>query len=132
MVSPSFPVVSGKTPLGPHWLCTLDGEYSRRVEDDCLVLWNSGLTLWLDQYGNPQQQAIAERMEMWAADASPEAQQMKRELDRFSYVLEEEDGVITLNGFVFSDAGHLLVQISMDDDAFLPPARAIFKSIKAV
>ncbi len=132
MVSTSFPTVSGKTALGAHWACTLDGEYARRIEDECLVLWNSGITIWLDQYGNEQSEPMQARMDVWQVDASADAQDMKRELDRFSYVLEEEDGILTLNGFVFSEQGHLLVQMSMDDAAFLKPARAIFKSIKAV
>lgn len=131
-MAPQFPVVQGKTPLGPEWTCMLPHEFSRRVEDGCLVLWNSGLTIWLDQYRNDQHQSIQERMSEWMNDSAPEAEGLEQGIDRFSYITQDEnDEVVRLNGFVFNEGGHLLVEMSTDDPDFLKDARTIFKSIKA-
>lgn len=130
-MAPQFPIQSGKTRLNDEWNITLDGEYARRVEDGCLVLWNSGLTIWLDQYGNDKQQSIFERIDDWVAEISADAQDITRGLDRFSYAQEEDDGVFTLNGFVFNDSGHLLIEMSMDESSQLASARKLFNSIKA-
>ncbi len=130
-MAPQFPIVSGTTRLNDEWNITLDGDYARRVEDDCLVLWNSGLTLWFDQYGNDRKQSIQARIAEWMEDVSPDAQDMEQGIDRFSYVTQdEEDEIFRLNGFVFNDGGHLLIEISTDDASFMKAARKIFKSIK--
>ncbi len=130
-MAPEFPIVSGTTRLNDEWNITLDGEYARRVEDGCLVLWNSGLTLWFDQYDNADQQSIATRMSAWMDEVEADAEGLEQGLDRFSYALQEDDDVTTLNGFVFNDGGHLLIEMSMDDARSLNAARKIFKSIKA-
>lgn len=130
-MAPQFPIVSGTTRLNSAWNITLNNPFSRRVEDGCLVLWNSQLTIWFDQYVNDAGEDIQSRIESWLAEVSPEAEGLERGLDRFSYALEEEDGVSTLNGFVFNQAGHLLIEMSMDDAGQLGAARSIFKSIKA-
>lgn len=132
MAKPSLPIVSGKTRLNDAWNITLDCEYARRVEDDCLVLWNSGLTLWFDQYGNDRGQTVQERIQEWMADIAPEARDLEQGIDRFSYLSEdEEEAIFRLNGFVFNENGHLLIEMSTDDTSFLKTARALFKSIKA-
>lgn len=130
-MAPEFPVVSGTTRVNDAWNITLNNPFSRRVEDGCLVLWNSELTIWFDQYDNPANENIQQRMETWLAEISPDAQKLERGLDRFSYALDEADGVTTLNGFVFNDAGHLLIEMSMDEAGQLGAARTTFNSIKA-
>ena len=130
-MAPQLPIVSGTTRLNDEWNITLDGEYTRRVEDGCLVLWNSALTIWFDQYRNDRQQSIAGRIDDWAAQIAAGAQDITRGLDRFSYAQEEDDGVFTLNGFVFNDGGHLLIEMSMEESSQLAAARKIFNSIKA-
>ena len=130
-VAPEFPIVSGTTRLNDEWNITLNNPFSRRVEDGCLVLWNSLLTIWFDQYGNDHGHSVQQRIEEWLGDVPAEAEGLERGLDRFSYSMQQEDGITTLNGFVFNEGGHLLIEMSMEEAGQLKAARTIFKSINA-
>ena len=134
---PDFPVVSGECQLSADWALTLPTEFNRRLEEQDLVLWRPGITIWMSLWNNDHDETIAERLAWIREDVSEEAfgLELNAESDpgRLVYRLNEarEDGdVFALYGFVVKDLGHLQVAIYVDDEADIDAAEGIFASIR--
>jgi hypothetical protein len=134
---PDFPVVSGDYQLSSRWTITLSKEMNRRLEDRDLVLWRTGITVWMSLWNNDRGETVRERLGWLQSDASPEAFDISVEANstpaRYSYRLNEqrEDGVVfALYGFALKDDGHLQIAIYVDQEVDLADARALLSSVR--
>ena len=119
---PGFPLVEGRYRLTAVWSIHLPEQFARRIEDESLVLWRPGLTIWLVAWGNNHAETHRERLARIKQSASPgrfaERESEDSGLTRFSYRLrdESENGPIeSVYGFAIGDRGHLQMSIYFDD-----------------
>jgi hypothetical protein len=119
---PGFPLVEGDYALTATWSMHLPETFARRVEEDSLVLWRPGLTIWLTAWNNNHGASQAERLAWIKESASPErfgeCEGIADGVTRFSYRLhdENEDGPMqSLSAYIISDDGHLQMAVYFDD-----------------
>lgn len=133
---PGFPVVEGDHPLTPEWSIHLPERFARRVEDDQLVLWRPGLTIWLTAWNNDHGDSPAHRLVGIKKSVSPKRfAEHESEADgiiRYSYRSrdENENGEVeSLYGFVIGDEGYLQLAVYFDDPADEVKARELIDSV---
>lgn len=133
---PDFPIVSGECQLSENWALTLPMEFNRRLEDQDLVLWRPGITIWMSLWNNDHNESIAERLAWIRDDISEEAFEVvldgESDPGRLRYRLNEprEDGIVyALYGFVVKDMGHLQIAIYVDDEGDIETAKNILDSV---
>jgi hypothetical protein len=109
----------------------------RRFEDDSLVLWRKGLTIWTIVWENDDDRTQPETLEWLRENTSENAFDLcvekDRGLTRFSYRLNEDrDGttVFALYVFAIADIGHVQMAIYFDDENDLDEALSIGKSLE--
>lgn len=136
-MSQKFPVVEGHYQMTENWSVTLPEPMKRRFEDESLVLWRKGFTIWTIVWENDDDRTRAETLEWLRENMSQAAFDLSVEQDRgltrFSYRLNEERGeglVYALYAFAIADIGHVQMAIYFDDEAELEQARAIGKSLE--
>ena len=134
---PDFPVVSGDYKLSADWAMTLPQEMNRRVEDQDLVLWRPGFTIWMSLWKNEHDETIPERIQWFQSDTDPAAFDTSVQADeipaRYSYRLNEnreESVVYALHGFALKDDGHLQVAIYVDSESDIAEAKVLFNSLR--
>lgn len=133
---PGFPLVHGDYDLNAEWTIHLPEQFARRVEDGSLVLWRPGLTIWMIDWDNDNDQTRAQRLE-WIRDEASPARFDQREstahgVTRFSYRLRDEndDGPVkSLSGYVIADHGHLQLSIYFDDVTDQAKAQKLIDSV---
>src|SRR3712207_1650510 len=91
---PGFPLVDGDYALTETWMLHLREQFARRIEDDGLVLWRPGVTVWLTAWGNDHGESQAQRLAAAKRDASParfaERESTSGGVTRFSYRLRDQ------------------------------------------
>ena len=134
---PDFPIISGDYQLSDDWALTLPTEMNRRIEDQDLVLWRPGFTVWMSLWNNDHGESVQERLQWLQSDTSPDAFDVSARADdtpaRYSYRLNEdrEEGMVyALYGFALKDDGHLQIAIYLDREADLAGAKSLFDSIR--
>jgi hypothetical protein len=121
---PGYPLVQGEHTLTDTWSIHLSESFARRIEDESLVLWRPGLTLWMTAWGNDDAESQAERLK-WAkncasADRTDERVTQAGGVTRFAYRLvdrDEEGEVASLNVVLLGDDEELQVAAYFDTEA---------------
>ena len=135
MLHPGYPVVEGLYRLTADWMVTLPFQMNRRLEDDSLVLWRPGFTIWIGVYGNDGGQTCRERYERVRSDANParfnEKLVEQPETMRFSYRLKEHHPAPALYAFAFAPAGHIQTALYFDTESDAEMAERITTSLTA-
>lgn len=81
-LDPAFPVVSGAYDVTEDWAIDLPWSFNRRFEDESLVLWRPGVTIWIDHWDGDEESSLAQRLV-----------EAKQDLTRGAYdVLSHHDG----------------------------------------
>jgi hypothetical protein len=57
MLHPEFPVIEGRYQMTPDWAVTLPQPFNQRFEDDSLVFWRPGITVWTIVWGNDKNES---------------------------------------------------------------------------
>jgi hypothetical protein len=129
---PHFPVVTGNYQLTPIWTIYLPLNFNRRIEDESVVLWRLGITVYSRSWRNDRDEAIEAGLARLKAQISPDAFELQEEQTsascRFSYRLVE-DGVNALYGFVITRSDYMQVAVYFDDESDIDMARTMFDSI---
>ncbi len=122
-----------------EWFITLGQKHNRRVEEGSLVLWRPGLTLWINVWGNDNNESIEERLKWISAESSPEAfgvnSVTKDNTYEFSYRLNEaENGKVTYsyNGYVLANDSYVQISVYFDSESESSEAKSIIESVKYV
>ncbi len=148
MLHPDFPVVSGPYRITREWSVFLPGEFNKRMEDEDLVIWRPGFTLWIAVWGDDRGSGAADTLAWIREDISVDATDLLEEgapgLLRLRYRLDEDaddagdaegdERVAAYYGFAVSDRSH--VQMAMyfdhasgDDASGAAIADAIWRSV---
>lgn len=133
---PEFPVVSGRYQISPEWSLFLPGAFNRRIEDDDLVIWRPGFTVWIAAWHNKPEESIQTRMRLLKQDITENAQELIEEEDpgvlRLRFRLEEpadDDRVAAYYAFAVADDGYLQIAMYFDDEADAETADGVWRSI---
>lgn len=137
MLHPEFPIVEGRYQVTEDWAVTLPGPFNQRFQDDSLVLWRPGVTIWTIVWNNDKNESAQQRLEWLREDISPEAFDEGVVEDcvmvRFTYRLNEvrEEGIVlALYAFAIGDGGHVQMAIYFDHEDDLEVARQIAGSLE--
>lgn len=135
-LNPRFPVASGARQLTKSWWARYPVPLNSRIEAGNLVLWRSGLTLFVATWDNPKGESREERLNWIRSDVSTNAFDSKTkrdgELIRFSYRLEERSGDSrrpALYAFVIADHGHVQVAAYFDAETDLKVAESFVSGL---
>lgn len=137
---PGFPVIEGDHQLTDDWSVTLPMPMCRRIEDEQLILWRPGFTIWISAWGESEEpQTRAERYAE-LKDNEREDIRVVRDNDQdpvglFAYRMtdENDDGEVeSLNAFAVAADGHLQMGIYFDDVADEEAALRFVDSIRLV
>jgi hypothetical protein len=131
-----FPVVEGHYQMTEGWAVTLPTQFNERFEDDSLVLWRPGITIWTIVWNNDKAQSQQQRLDDLRKDISLDAFDSEVSVDgdvtRFTYRLTEhrEDGIVhALHAFAIGVQGHVQMAIYFDNETDLDLARQISNSL---
>jgi hypothetical protein len=133
---PGVRVVQGLHRMTDSWTIDLPVPFRRRVEDESLVLWRAGLTLWIGVYSG--ESSREERARELRASISPGAYDVRiaeRDgLAEISYRVPQDSpdaGVPSLNAFVIGQDEHVRLGVYFDREDDLAHARAAVGSVRA-
>ena len=128
--------VSGSYPLTDEWAVTLPSTFQTKIEDEDLVIWKSGLTIWCSvwdiDHGETQQDAMAWVVEEQAENAFDVRHIEKDGLIFYRYRLFEETNdysVASVYCFVFSHSSYIQLGIYVDDESDYAQAIEICESM---
>ncbi len=133
-----YPVLEGFQELTEDWALTLPEPMARRMEDENLVFWRPGLTMWIAAWGEgDEEQSRARRLKGLKREMDPDGRVVLNKDDGdvayFAYRLRDvgpEGDVESLNAFAVSDIGHLQISIYFDDTADEAKALALVDSVR--
>jgi hypothetical protein len=136
MLHPDYPIVEGTYQMTEDWSVSLPGKFNRRVEDDSLVIWRPGLTLWTSVWANDHNDSLEGRLSRIVGDASPEAfdKLIEKEegLVRYSYRLAEEsddEREAAFYCFAIGRDGHVQMSIYFDNPEDISVAQDVWRSL---
>jgi hypothetical protein len=136
MLHPDVPIVEWEYRMTKDWSVTLPEKFNRRMEDDDLVIWRPGFTIWVAVWGNDHKKSREERLTWLQEEMSSGAFDIEelREEDvlRFAYRLKEESDdarVAAFYGFAIGSGGHVQLAFYFDDENELELAKSIWRSL---
>jgi hypothetical protein len=137
MLHPAFAVIEGRCAITEEWSILLPEEFNRRFDEDSLVIWHPGFTMWIIVWGNDRGEAQKSRLARIQADMSHNVFDLEQFHDEgvlyFSYRLRETSDdrrVPALYGFAIGETGHVQIAIYFDQESDLGKAKAILKSLR--
>ena len=137
MLHPDFPVVDGLYQLTSDWTINLPEKFNRRVENEDLVLWRPGLTMWVAVWDGEPEETAEQRMSSLMDLINPSAYDLKQESDgstlRFGYRLREKSEdrrVPAFYAFVVAASGHIELAIYFDREEDMRIAENLWRSIE--
>ena len=136
---PDFPIIEGQYQMTTEWSMNLPSKFNRRFEEDDLVIWKPGFTIWTQIWGNDKDESAEARLEWIKQDTSPDAFNSVTESSngilRYAYRLEEkaEDGrQAAFYGFSIGATSHVQIAIYFDSPADLSIAEGIWRSLTTI
>lgn len=134
---PDFPIVEGRCQITKEWVVDLPGQFNRRIEDESLVIWRPGFTIWMTVWNNDHDETREQRLNWIQAHSNPDAHSPVTEKDgdliRYAYRLEEESGdkrQPAFYCFAIGMRGHVQMAIYFDREDDLATAKPIWRSLK--
>jgi len=110
------------------WSVDIDDSFQRRIEDESLVFWKPGQSVWINCWGDGTHPSKAEALANVREDADPQRRQVLDEEDgdiyRFIYALtEQQDNKVRYAAYSFAviEGQYLQMAIyfdSLDDRAW--------------
>jgi hypothetical protein len=96
VLNPGFPVVEGKYQFTKFWNITLPSQFNRRIEDQDIVIWKPGFTIYLAVWNNDRNLSrddlFAEVIKDIAIEAFDINLKKHEKVTLFSYRLNENMG----------------------------------------
>ncbi|MFT6910354.1 MAG: hypothetical protein ACJAS1_007082 [Oleiphilaceae bacterium] len=94
VLSPDFPVIEGKHEITKSWSITLPAQFNRRIEDEDIVIWKPGFTIYIAVWNNDKKRSHDSLFNSVTEDISLEAFDINSnengEIKLFSYRLNED------------------------------------------
>ncbi len=138
MLHPDYPIIEGNYKITKTWSIVLPEKFNKRFENDSLVIWHPGFTMWIIAWNNDKRESYDERIAFIKKYITKNAykidEKIGKNLARFSYCLDEKRRdenriVYSYNAFVFDENGHIQISIYYDDKSDFQKAHGIFMSI---
>lgn len=133
---PDYPVIEGRYQMTREWSVFLPEKFNRRIEDDNLVIWKPGFTMWIIIWDNDESESAEDRLEWLKEDTSPEVFDVTMETFeggiRFSYRLKEDsqdERQPAFYCFVIGESGHVQVAMYLDSPDEITMAEDIWRSL---
>ncbi|MBE1275414.1 hypothetical protein [Enterovibrio baiacu] len=134
-----YPERSGHYKLTEEWSVELPSEFKCRIEDEDLVLWQQGMTIWCSVWGiepeETREEALAWMEEEQAEDAFDVSKTDQNDVLLYRYRLLEETNdyrVASLYCFAFSHSSYIQLGIYLDEETRFEDAQRICESIRFV
>ena len=135
-LNPKFPVVTGRHQLNATWSVDLADKFNRRIEEDDLVLWRPGMTVFVAIWNNDQAETVSARLAWLRGDMNPAAFDIVEdsfESSRgFAYRLDEDGDdtrVPALYAFTVAQDSHVQLAVYFDSENDVAAALKLWKSI---
>ena len=129
------PYLTGRISLDDQWSLELPFVCQQRFEENQMVLWRPGFTIWLSIWGNDTGESTETRMSKLSAAASAGKTNEKSSTnDGFTYYqyrIDEpsnDDRVPAFQGFAFGQNGHVQMSTYFDHEAESVLAETILAS----
>lgn len=94
VLSPDFPVIEGEYQITKSWSITLPDQFNRRIEDEDIVIWKPGFTIYIAVWNNDKNLSHESLFNSVTEDISPEVFDINSnengEIRLFSYRLSED------------------------------------------
>jgi len=131
-----FPEVNGRYQITSEWSIYLENRYLKRFEEDNLVFWKKGLTIYIaiwDLYKNSKQETLK-----WIKEDSCQKPIEKYEFVRdrylyYGYLLEEDidnNKRWALYVFTIANSGYVQMAIYFDNKEELEVAKDIWSTLE--
>lgn len=136
VLHPSLAVADEDYYLSKNWSVRLPGNLRKRVEDDNLIFWRHGMTVYAVVWGNDKNESASGRLswmkQQMSSDAFDAQEARDGEILRFTYRLTEnrKEGVVhALYGYAIGQSGHVQMAIYVDRESEIDSARKILQSV---
>jgi hypothetical protein len=136
-----FPLVTGEYRMTKTWSISLPEEYRCRFEDDSLVIWRPGITMWISAWGMQDGETPASTLASIKSDTNyPPAEVLELQhptclcYGRFYHETDNADGEPddrwTLTTFTIGQSGQVMMSVYFDEKSDLEKAKQLWLSIK--
>ncbi|KXF82841.1 hypothetical protein [Enterovibrio coralii] len=129
-------VVSGLYPLTEEWSLHLPSEFNVTMEDEDLVIWHEGFTIWCSVWSIDPEESPEEALEWIVEERADDAFDIQKGEDKglvfYRYRLFEETNdfrVASLYNFSFSHSSYVQLGVYFDDEAAFETAKSICQSL---
>lgn len=136
-LQPDYPIVEGEVQLTSDWSLSLEQPHNKRVEDGSLVLWRPNFTIWINVYGNDNEETAERRLEWIKSESSPDAFDIVSErkdcCSLYAYRLTEarqDSKVHAYYSYVVAPHGHVQLANYFDDPRASALASTIIESVR--
>jgi hypothetical protein len=135
---PEFPVVEGRYEMTDEWTVDLPVKFNQRIEEEQLVFWRPGFTIWVNVWGldgESPRERMESLKEMISSDATDLVEESAEGILRLAYRLEEEaaDGRQPgFYGFAIGSSGHVQLAMYFDDEEDAELAAQIWRSLAGI
>ena len=134
---PDFPIVEGLYQMTREWSVHLPSEFNRRIEDESLVIWKPGITIWTNVWGDDGKFNSSQERVEWLKKESPPAafdsiSEITDGVTRYSYRLQEgpdQGATAAFYCFAIGRPGHVQMAIYFDDPEHVTTALQIWRSL---
>lgn len=133
---PDFPIVQGRYQMTEEWAVNLPSKFNRRFEENDLVIWKPGFTIWTTIWNNNNSESQEGRLAWIKEGSSPDAFDAVIEISdgilRYAYRLKEDSGDDRQPAFycyAIGEAGHVQMAIYFDSAEGLADAQTIWRSL---
>lgn len=118
------------------WSLNLPQNFNRRFEDDSLVFWKPGITIWTLIWNNDKSESAKDRLAEIKGDSSPNAFDAVTETGggilRYAYRLKENSEDLRQAAFycfAIGREGHVQMAVYFDSPDDLAMAESIWRSL---
>ena len=137
MLSPNFPVIEGKHQITKSWSMSLPTQFNRRIEDEDIVIWKPGFTIYIAVWNNDNNLSHESLFNSVTEDISLEAFDVNSnengEINFFSYRLNEDindQRVAAFYCYAISPNGYVQSVMYFDNEKDVDDAIRIWESFE--
>jgi hypothetical protein len=137
VLSPNFPVIEGKHQITKSWSMSLPTQFNRRIEDEDIVIWKPGFTIYIAVWNNDNNLSHESLFNSVTEDISLEAFDVNSnengEINFFSYRLNEDindQRVAAFYCYAISPNGYVQSVMYFDNEKDVDDAIRIWESFE--
>ena len=133
---PEYPVIMGQYRLTKEWSIELPSKFNRRIEDESLVIWQPGFTMWIIVWNLTDGELPADRFKdlisSSSSDAFDQCETSSGGALKYSYRLAEDSDdnrEAAFYGMAVGSSSHIEIAFYFDEAEQVDTAQHIFGSV---